>query len=55
MEKIQKILFVTPSQLEIKDNKIFVVKGEFYFQGKKYLIENGEICKSTSVDDSIPF
>lgn len=45
MEKIQKTLFVTPNQIQMKDNKIFIVKGEFYFQGKKYFIDNGEIIK----------
>lgn len=28
---------------EIKDNKVVVKKGNFMYNGKKYIIENGEI------------
>ena len=45
MNKIQQSIYITATDVDIKDNKIIVINGEFYFQGKKYLIKNKEIEK----------
>ena len=45
MNKISTTIYITTEKIEIKNNKIFTISGEFYFQGKKYKIENGEIVK----------
>lgn len=45
MNKIQQSIYITATDVDIKDNKIIVINGEFYFQGKKYLIKEKEITK----------
>ena len=52
MNKIQTTIYITATDVDIKDKKIIAVNGEFYFQGKKYLIKNKEIVKENS---EIPF
>lgn len=52
MNKIQVTIYITASDVDIKDKKIIVVNGEFYFQGKKYLIKDEEIVKE---NDKIAF
>lgn len=55
MNKIQTSLFITATKVDIKDNKIVTVEGEFYFQGKKYEIHNSEITTENKNTDTIPF
>ena len=45
MNKIQTSIYITANDVNIENNKIIVINGEFYFQGKKYKIINGEITK----------
>lgn len=53
MNKIQSTLWINATKVDIKDNKIVAVEGEFYFQGKKYEIKNSEITINST--DKIPF
>ena len=43
MNKTPITIWVTIEEPEIKDNKIVVKKGSFYYNNQKYLIENGDI------------
>ena len=43
MNKTPITIWVTIEEPEIKDNKIVVKKGTFYYNNKKYTIENGDI------------
>lgn len=43
MNKIQVTLWVNAEKIDVQDNKIMCVKGNFYYNNKKYTIENGEI------------
>lgn len=54
MNKLQITIWATTEEPEIKDGKLTVKKGSFYWNGKKYLIENGEIKKETTKEE-IPF
>lgn len=48
-------IYVTPKAIDLKDNKISIVEGEFYFQGKKYEIKNSEITNNNENKESIKF
>lgn len=54
MNKIQITIWATAEEIEMVDNKITVKKGSFYYNNKKYMIENGEI-KSETTTEQIPF
>lgn len=43
MNKITMNLYITADDVKIENQKIIPTKGYFYFNGKKYEIENGEI------------
>lgn len=43
MTKISQTIFITADDINVIDGKITVKKGSFYFNGKKYNIENGDI------------
>lgn len=43
MTKISQTIFITADDIDVVDGKITVKKGTFYFNSKKYTIENGEI------------
>ena len=43
MTKIQQTIYISAKDVEIKDNKLVVKNGEFYFQDKKYYITDGQI------------
>ena len=45
MTKLQQTIFITAKDIKLENTKIIVENGEFYFQGKKYKIANGEITK----------
>ncbi len=53
MNKLQQTIYITATKVDIKDNKIIAIDGEFYFQGKKYEIKNKEIVTENKTD--IPF
>lgn len=55
MNKIQTTIYINTTKVDIKDNKIIAVEGEFYFQGKKYEIKNSEIVLNRQNKDEIPF
>lgn len=48
MNKLQITIWANAKQIEMVDNKITVKDGDFYFNGKKYYIENGEIKGQTN-------
>lgn len=50
MNKTPITIWVTIEEPEIKDNKIVVKKGTFYYNNKKYFIENGDIK-----NENVPF
>lgn len=54
MNKLQQVIYITATKVDIKDNKIIAINGEFYFQGKKYLIDNGCIVNEPKKEE-IPF
>lgn len=45
MTKLQQTIYITATEIDVESEskKLIVVNGEFYFQGKKYLIANKEI------------
>lgn len=43
MNKVQQVIYITMKDFECENNKLIVKEGEFYFQGKKYIITNKEI------------
>lgn len=43
MNKIQQTIWVNATKIECVDNKLIVIEGDFYFQGKKYTIAEKEI------------
>lgn len=43
MTKLQQSIYITATDIEIENNKVVVKNGEFYFQGKKYIIADKEI------------
>lgn len=45
MNKIQQTIYITATEIDVEpeNKKLIVVNGEFYFQGKKYIIANKEI------------
>ncbi len=45
MTKLQQTIYITATDVKVENNKLKVENGEFYFQGKKYKIANGEITK----------
>lgn len=58
MNKTPVTIWVNIDIPEIKDNKVIVKKGNFMYNGKKYIIENGEIkpeCPTPTNDEQIPF
>lgn len=50
---------MTPKDVTVKDGKIFIKEGYFYFQGKQYEIKNTEIVTNDNNknenSESIPF
>lgn len=46
-------LYITPRDITVKDGKILIKEGEFYFQGKKYEIKNSEITTDNKVENEI--
>jgi hypothetical protein len=53
MSKIQITIWATAEEIAMVDNKITVKTGSFYYNNKKYMIENGEI--KTTTTEQIPF
>lgn len=47
MNKTPMTIWVDIIEPAIENNKIVVKKGTFYYEKKKYIIENGEIRKET--------
>ncbi len=47
MNKTPITIWVDIIEPAIENNKIVVKKGTFYYEKKKYIIENGEIRKET--------
>ena len=43
MNKIQVNIYISAEECGIENGKICVKKGSFYFNNKKYEIENGDI------------
>ena len=43
MNKIQTSIYITANDVNVENNKIIVINGEFYFQGTKYLIRDKKI------------
>lgn len=43
MNKIQTSIYINATSVDVENNKIMVLHGDFYFQGQKYTIENGKI------------
>lgn len=54
MNKIQITIWATAEEIAMIDNKITVKKGNFYYNNKKYIIENGNIISETTTEQ-IPF
>ncbi len=48
MNKTPITIWVEIIEPAIKNNKIIVKKGIFYYEKQKYIIENGEIRKETT-------
>lgn len=53
MTKLQQTIYITATKVDIENNKIIAIEGEFYFQGKKYEIKNKEIVAENK--EKIPF
>lgn len=52
MNKTPITIWVNIEEPAIENGKIVVKKGNFYYNNKKYLIENGNIKSET---ESVPF
>lgn len=52
MNKTPITLWVTIKEPAIENGKIIVKKGEFYYNGKKYVIDNGEIFQLKTIEQA---
>lgn len=48
-------LYITPKDIAIKNGKIEIKEGEFYFQGERYEIKDSKIITVAKNKDEIPF
>lgn len=55
MNKTPITLWVNIEEPAIEFGKIVVKKGNFYYNGNKYNIENGKIVPYSNTTESIPF
>lgn len=53
MNKLQTTVYITATKVDIENNKIIAVEGEFYFQGKRYKIKDKQIVAEHK--EKIPF
>ena len=55
MNKTPITIWVNIEEPAIENGKIVVKKGNFYYNGKKYNLENGNIVPYSENKDQIPF
>lgn len=51
MNKTPITIWVNIEEPAIENGKIVVKKGNFYYNGKKYILENGEIYREANLKD----
>lgn len=51
MNKTPITIWVNIEEPAIENGKIVVKRGNFYYNGKKYILENGEIYRECNIKD----